>query len=272
MSRENLEAGAAEGFAHILHLDRIAQVRLVGAVFAQRLGIRNERKLRRHRLALAEFLEHAADHRLDRVEHVLLRDEAHLEIELVELAGRAVGARVLVAEAGRDLEIAVEARHHDELLELLRRLRQRVEFSRMDARGHQIVARAFRRRRGEDRRLEFEEAALLHAGAQRIDHLPAQHDVVVQILAAQIEEAVFEPDLFRIILLAEHRHRQFGGRAQHLDLVDIDLDLSGRQLGVFGAGGAFAHLPSMRTTHSERSVSASLNALLSGSATTCVSP
>ena len=136
-----------------------------------RLGIGDMRKFRRHRLAAAELLEHAAHHRLDRVEHVLLGDEAHLEIELVELAGRAVGARVLVAEAGRDLEIAVEARHHDELLELLRRLRQRVELSGMQARRHQVVARAFRRRRGQDRRLEFEEAALLHAAADRVDDL-----------------------------------------------------------------------------------------------------
>ena len=62
------------------------------------------------------------------------------------------------------------------------------------------------------------------------------------MLAAQIEEAVFEPDLLRIILLAEHRHRQFGGRAQHLDLVDIDLDLAGRQISVLGAGRALAQL------------------------------
>ncbi len=62
------------------------------------------------------------------------------------------------------------------------------------------------------------------------------------MLAAQIEEAVFEPDLLRIVLLAEHRHRQFGGRSQHFDLVDIDLDLSGRQIGVHGALGAHAHL------------------------------
>ena len=57
-------------------------------------------------------------------------DEAHLEVELVELARRAVGARVLVAEAGRDLEVAVEAGDHQQLLELLRRLRQRVELAR----------------------------------------------------------------------------------------------------------------------------------------------
>ena len=91
-------------------LDRIAQVGLVGAVFADRLAVGDARELRRHRLALGELLEHPAQHRLDGGEDVLLRDEAHLDVELVELAGRAVGARVLVAEAGRDLEIAVEAR------------------------------------------------------------------------------------------------------------------------------------------------------------------
>ena len=197
---------------------------------------------RRHRLAVGKFLEHAADDRLDRVEDVLLGDEAHLQIELVELAGRAVGARILVAEAGRDLEIAVEARDHDQLLELLRRLRQRVEFSRMEPRRHQVIARAFRRRGGEDGRLEFEEPEFLHAPANRVDHLAAQHDVGVQMVAAQIEEAIFEPDLFRIILLAEDRHRQFGGGAKHLDLVDVDFDLTGRQIGILGAGGAPAHL------------------------------
>ena len=132
----------------------------------------------RHRPAAAKFLEHPAQHRLDRREHILLGDKTHLDIELIEFARTAVGARILVAETGRNLEIAVEARHHDELLELLRRLRQGVEFARMQAGGHQKVARAFRARRREDRRLELEKALPLHAGAERIDDLTAQHDVL----------------------------------------------------------------------------------------------
>jgi hypothetical protein len=128
------------------------------------------------------------------------------------------------------------------LLELLRRLRQRVEFSRMQARGHQEVARAFGRRSSKDRRLEFEEAAVLHAAADRVDDLPALDDVGMQPVAPQIEKAVLEPDVLGIFLFAEHRHRQFVRRAQHFDIADEDLDLAGGQVNVLGAFRAAAHL------------------------------
>ena len=241
-ARKDLEAGAAENLGDVLHLDRIAQVRLVGSVFCHRLAVRDARKLRRHRLAAAELLEHAAQHRFDRGEHILLRDEAHLDVELVELAGRAVGARVLVAKARRNLEVAVEAGDHDQLLELLWRLRQGVELPRMQARRHEIVARALGRGGGEDRRLEFEEALLLHPPPQRIDDVAALHDVAVQALAAQVEETVFEPDLLGIFLVAEDRQRQFAGPSQNFDLAGVDLDRPGRQIGVLGAVGPRAYL------------------------------
>src|SRR6202040_1197745 len=95
--------------------------------------------------------------------------------------------------------------------------------------------------RGQDRRLELEEALLLHAPPDRIDHRAPQHDVAVEPLAAQVEEAVFEPDVLGIFLLAEYRHRQLAGRPEHLDLADIDLDRTGRQLRVLGAGRTPAH-------------------------------
>ncbi len=136
-------------------------------------------------------------HRLDRVEHVVLGDEAHLEIELVEFARRAVGARVLVAEARRDLEIAVEARDHQQLLEHLRRLRKRVELAGVDPAGDEIVARALGARGGQDRGLELGEALPDHPLAERGDHLAAQHHVRVDRLAAQVEEAVLEADFLQ---------------------------------------------------------------------------
>ena len=62
------------------------------------------------------------------------------------------------------------------------------------------------------------------------------------MLAAQIEEAIAEPDVFGIIVLAEHRHRQFGGAPQDLDLADVDFHRAGRQFRILGAAGAKPHL------------------------------
>ena len=69
---------------------------------------------------------HVDHHRLDEAHHRVLVDEAHLEVELGEL-GLPVAAQVLVAVAARDLEVAVDASDHQQLLELLRALRQRVD-------------------------------------------------------------------------------------------------------------------------------------------------
>ena len=128
--------------------------------------------------------------RLDRREDVLLRDEGHLEVELVELARRAIRAAVLVAEARRDLEVAVEPGGHQELLELLGRLRQRVELSRMHPAWHQVVSCPFGRARREDRRLELGEPRLDHPAADGRDDAAAQHDVAMELLAPKVEKPV----------------------------------------------------------------------------------
>ena len=59
-------------------------------------------------------------------EQVLLVGEGHLDVELGDLL-HAVGAEVFVPEADGDLVVAVEAADHEQLLEDLRRLRQREE-------------------------------------------------------------------------------------------------------------------------------------------------
>ena len=227
---------------HGLHLDGVAEVGLVGAVLAHRHVIGNARHFLANRLAAGELRECLEDHGLHGGEEIVLRDEAHFEVELVELARQTVGARILVAEAGRDLEVAVEARHHEQLLVLLRRLRQREELAGMDARRHEEVARAFGRRGGEDRRREFVEADCVHLVAQRRDDAGAGHDVLVQRLAAKVEEAVLEAGVFRIVRLAENRQRQFGRLRQHFDLGRKDLDGAGGEFAVLGAGGARADL------------------------------
>ncbi len=142
--REQAEARAAERFRRITENDRVAQIRLVGAVFQHGI-IKGDPLERGDDLAIAcKFLEDIGQHRFDGIEHIFLRDEGHFDIELVKFARAAVGAGVFVAETGRDLEVAIKARHHDKLLELLRCLRQGVEFTGMHPARHQEVARALR--------------------------------------------------------------------------------------------------------------------------------
>ena len=64
----------------------------------------------------------------------------------------------------------------------------------------------------------------------------------MQRLAAQVEEAVLQPEVLGVVGLAEHGHRQLLGRRQHLDLRGKHLDLAGRQLWVERALGAHADL------------------------------
>ena len=104
---------------------------------------------------------------LDQVLELGRLDERGLDVELGEL-GLAVGAQVLVAEAADDLVVALEAADHQELLEELGALGQRVPGAALQAARHQEVARALGRRAGEHRRLDLEEAlGVEHARASR---------------------------------------------------------------------------------------------------------
>ena len=88
---------------------------------------------------------------------VVLVDEAHLDVELGELR-LPVAAQVLVAEAPSDLVVAIDPRDHQELLELLRALRQRVDRPGLEPARDDEVTRALGRRLDQVGRLHLDEA------------------------------------------------------------------------------------------------------------------
>ena len=172
-----------------------------------------------------------------------MRHKAHLDVELIELTRRAVRARIFVAKTRGDLEITVKARDHEQLFKLLRRLRQGVKFAGVQARRHEEVACAFRAGRCQDGRLKFGETLLDHPTAERVDDLPAQNNVIVQRLAAQIEIAMLEADFFGIFLLAKDRQWQWVGLALDEEFSGAQFNLACGQLCVDGfciAGEDFA--------------------------------
>ncbi len=225
---EDLELRRLQHVAEVGHLQPEAHVGLVGAVAEHRLGERHPRPRRRRDLE-AGVLEHPAHQPLDRLDHVVLLHEGHLEVELGEL-GLAEPAQVLVPEAAGDLVVALVAGHHQQLLEQLRRLRQRVPRAQREARRHEEVARALRRGAGQDRRLDVQEVARVEVVADRPDDRVAQDHRLLHRLPAQVEHPVAQAQQLVDVLAVVDRERRgrrlgqaLGGRDRQLDLARGDL-------------------------------------------------
>jgi len=170
---KDLVVAAFENIDDVDHLKTVAHVRLVGAVFLHRIFVRHAREGRLD--VVAGGLEHADDQLFGHGDDLFLVAEAHLDVDLGELR-LAVGAEVLVTETFRDLEIAVEASDHQQLLEELRGLGQGVELAFVDPARHEVVARTFRCRFGENRRLHFEKAEFVQDVARRDRRLGAEFE------------------------------------------------------------------------------------------------
>ena len=125
-AREDAELGAARELGRVLDLEPEAKVGLVGAEAAVGLLVRHPRERRSRARRRGDSRQTVCTIRSISVEDELLVGEGHLDVELGDLLD-AVGAEILVAEADRDLVVAVEAGDHEQLLEDLRGLRQREE-------------------------------------------------------------------------------------------------------------------------------------------------
>ena len=122
---EDAELRLPRELSRILELERETGIGLVRAKSAIRLGERHALP-RRLDLDAEALAPDPREHLLHRHEELLAVGEAQLDVELRQLL-HPVGAEVLVAEADRDLVVAVEAGDHRQLLEDLRALRQREE-------------------------------------------------------------------------------------------------------------------------------------------------
>ncbi len=231
---EGPEAARGEDVRELDQLELDAGVGLVAAVARHRLRVRQAREGPRQAHA-DHVLPRAGGELLERGEHVVDADERHLEVELRELE-LAVGAQVLVAEAARDLEVALEARDHEELLQELGRLRQGVELAGVQPARHQEVARTLGRGLGQDRRLDLDEAEARQRLAQRAPEPVAQAERALERRAPEVVDPMAQAHRLvhvRLVLDREGRRR---GDVQQAELARRDLHLAGGQVRVHGLG------------------------------------
>ena len=234
---EDCESPAAGPVAEVVYLHAETDIRLVRAVTGHRLAPRYTREgtaeLDAERLA-----EQVLGEPFEDFEHVFLFDERHLAVYLGEFR-LAVGPQVLIAEAAYDLEIAVVAGDHQQLLESLRRLRQGVEFAGIHARGDHEVAGPFRRGADEERRLYFEEAFSVEKTAGALGHAVAQQDVALQGWPAQVEITVFHAEFVAAVAVLLDGEGGYLGPVEDGERRDGYFDVARRYLGIFR--GAFTY-------------------------------
>ncbi|RMQ30068.1 hypothetical protein ALQ08_05043 [Pseudomonas syringae pv. delphinii] len=236
---EHLEFHSVELIGDVYQFQRVAQVRLVGTVATHGLFEGHVREITE--LQVQNFLEQLANHLLGQTNDVFLVEEAGLDVDLGEFR-LTVSTQVFVAEALGDLVVAVEAGHHQQLLEQLRRLRQGEEAARVCAAWNQVVASTFRRGASQDRRLDIEEAVFIQITTDAGGDTRTQTQLFSHFRTTQIDEAITQARFFADIGVFVQRKRRSFGLVQYFELVAQHLDGTGCHVGVDGTGRTGADL------------------------------
>ncbi len=165
--------------------------------------------------------------RFDEILYVLLFDEGELKVELSEFR-LAIGAQVFVAETAGDLIVAIEARIIRICLNNCGDCGKRVELARMHAAGHQVIARAFGRGLGQDRRFDVLETARIEIATQRLHQLDARAHHDLHLGTAHVEVAVGHAHVFVGILV--QREGQILRGVENLHRLGQQFDRAGLEL------------------------------------------
>ena len=230
---ERVEAGPGEDTVQVRELHAVTEVRLVGSVSIDDFLV-GEARERRWDVDPVHLAHELCEQRLHQREDVLLVHERHLQVELGELEP-AVGPRRLVTEAPDDLVVAVLAGDHEQLLQLLRRLRQRVERPREQASRDQEVAGALRRAAPEHRRLDIDEATLVEVFTDRADHPVPEREHLRHLRSPQVQVPELQSQvLVRLGAVLDGERRRVGLR-QQLQCARGDLDVARLQRGIHHA-------------------------------------
>src|SRR6266851_4354550 len=224
---KRIELGVAEQLREVDNVQREPEVGFVRSVSRHRFRVRHAAEWRGDITAdLSEDLMHQ---RLDELEDRLRPRKRYLNIDLRKLR-LAIGSQVFVAEAAHNLEVAIGAGDHQDLLEDLRRLRQRVKLAGVNPARNEIIASPFRRGLGQNRCFNLPEAVRIEIAADCKRRPMAQADVALHVRPAQVEIPVAEANVFGYGALFGDRKRRRLRLVQDEDPAREHLDLAGRQL------------------------------------------
>ena len=142
---------------------------------------------------------------LNQRHHVVFRHKGHFQVQLGKFR-LAVRALIFVAETACYLEVAIHTSHHQQLLQLLRRLWQSIELAWIEPAWHEIVTCALRCAFHQNGCLDLQETALIQVITYGLDHAMTQYDIVSHLGTAQVKVAIFEPErLIHLYFVADRK-------------------------------------------------------------------
>ena len=151
----------------VANLEVVARVGAIDAVALHGVGVGDAGECAD--VVLEKFRPQQTHEATHHRHHIFALDETHLEIDLREFR-LTICARIFIAQALADLQVSIAACDHENLLEKLRTLRQRVPTSFVQTAWHDEVARAFWRSLDEQWGLDFEEAVRLEVVTREFRH------------------------------------------------------------------------------------------------------
>ncbi len=232
---EDAELGLAGQVGDVDQFHAETQVGRVVAEPLHRLVVGHPRQ-RQLELQAQDLLRQPGHQAVDHADDVGRGDERHFQVQLRELR-LPVGPQVLVAKTTGDLDIAVVAGDHEDLLVKLRRLGEGIEVPLHDAAGHQVIAGPFRRAASQHGGLDLDEPLLVEIVAHGLDDAVPKQQRLLHLLPPQVDVAVLQPQVLAGQIDAAGLERRRGALVQNLDMTDPKLDLAGLQLGIHGALG-----------------------------------
>src|SRR4029079_9421707 len=141
-------------------------------------------------------------------------------------------AQILVTETACDLIVAIDATHHEHLLEELRRLRKREELTGVHTARHQIVPRTFRRTLRQNRRFYFKKTFYVQESTDRLHDVMPKAQQPLHLWPTKIQVAVLQSDRLRHFgIVFDHKGRRLR-LVQNFDSIHKHFDLARGQIGI----------------------------------------
>ena len=216
---EYRELNGFQQISNVSQFHRVTQIRFIRTITAFCFRKGHYREITE--IHALHFQPQMAYQRFHHFTHLRRGHERGFHIDLGEFR-LTISTQVFVTEAFYNLIVAVKTRHHQQLFEQLRRLRQCVEFPFVHTRRHQVVTRAFRRGFGQHRSFDVEEAVVIHKTAHQAGDFSAGFQALSHFRTTQVEVAVFQTRFFGVDVVRVKRQNvcavddgQRGG--QHFD-------------------------------------------------------